>query len=149
MLGAIDFDTSKRVIHAALDRGVTFFETADFYGNGPEGKGASERYLGEILGGHRDQVFLATKFGLSLDGSHPFADNSAAYLERALDESLKRLRTDYIALYQVHQPDENTPIEQTLDAIDAVEPAGKVAHGGLDNASPPAIKRAENLNRKN
>src|SRR3546814_11259964 len=96
MLGAIDFDTSKRVIHAALDRGVTFFETADFYGNGPEGKGASERYLGEILGGHRDQVFIATKFGLSLDGSHPFADNSAAYLERALDESLKRLRTDYI-----------------------------------------------------
>src|SRR3546814_13620106 len=123
MLGAIDFDTSKRVIHAALDRGVTFFETADFYGNGPEGKGASERYLGEILGGHRDQVFIATKFGLSLDGSHPFADNSAASLERALDERLKRLRTDYSALYQVHQHDENTPLKPNLDVPAAVDHA--------------------------
>lgn len=148
MLGAIDFETSRKVVHTALDLGVTFFETADFYGNGPEGKGTSETYLGDILRGHREKVFVATKFGLSLDGSHDYADNSRAYLNRALDESLKRLRTDYIDLYQVHQPDENTPIEETLDALDEVVRAGKVRHVGLANHPAAAIQRARDHARR-
>ncbi len=147
MLGAIDFPTSRKVVHTALDHGVTFFETADFYGNGPEGKGTSEEYLGKLLKGHRGDVMIASKFGLSLDNTHEFADNSAAYLERALDASLKRLGTDYIDLYQVHQPDENTPIEETVRALDAAVRAGKVRHIGFANHAAPDIQRAMDFAR--
>jgi aryl-alcohol dehydrogenase-like predicted oxidoreductase len=99
-------------VEAALDAGVTLFDTADIYG----GKGGSESFLGEVLEGRRDEVVLATKFGGDMgDGTE--ARGSRAYIHRAVDGSLQRLRTDVIDLYQYHTPDNVTPFEEEVDAI--------------------------------
>jgi aryl-alcohol dehydrogenase-like predicted oxidoreductase len=125
--GRIGFDASRRVIHAALDRGVTFFDTADVYGE----RGGSEEILGRVLGPRRRDVVIATKFGMAMgDG---LTGASSRYVARALDASLKRLGTDYVDLYQIHFPDPATPIEETLSALDVLVRQGKARAIGCSN----------------
>jgi aryl-alcohol dehydrogenase-like predicted oxidoreductase len=123
-----DFETSKEVIFEALDQGINFFDTADIYGN----KGGSESYMGKILKGRRDEIVLATKFGMDM-GTNERALASRRYLRCAIEASLKRLQTDHIDLYQLHRPDPLTPIEETLEALDDLVRSGKVLYIGSSN----------------
>ncbi|GAA2566862.1 aldo/keto reductase [Winogradskya consettensis] len=129
----LDLDGTQEVVDAALDAGITLFDTADIYGT-PHG--ASEELLGQALKGRRDQVVLATKFGMDMGGMNG-ADRGArgarSYIVRAVEASLRRLETDYIDLYQMHQPDEATPIDETLAALDDLVRAGKVRYLGNSN----------------
>src|SRR5579863_10161731 len=118
--GALDVEVSRPVVDRAIDLGVTLFDTADVYGN----RGGSETQLGEILGSRRKNIVLATKFGMPMGEGKMGA--SRAYVAEAAEASLKRLKTDVIDLYQLHRPDANTPIEETLGALDALVKAGKV-----------------------
>ncbi|MGH8970002.1 MAG: aldo/keto reductase, partial [Actinomycetes bacterium] len=114
--GRIDADASRAVVGAALDAGITLFDTADVYGE----DGGSEKVLGQLLHGHRDEVVLATKFGYrpqDLYGPVAGAKGGRAYVRRAVEASLRRLRTDHIDLYQLHSPDPVTPIAETLAAL--------------------------------
>src|SRR5438105_1114708 len=104
--GRVDAEGTRAVVDAALEAGVTLFDTADIYG----GKGGSESFLGEALEGRRDRVLIATKFGGDM-GDGTLARGSRDYIRNAVDASLQRLRTDYIDLYQYHTPDEVTPFE--------------------------------------
>jgi aryl-alcohol dehydrogenase-like predicted oxidoreductase len=133
--GRIDAAASEAVVAAALDHGVTLFDTADIYGATP---GASEEALGAALGKHRDDVIVATKFGMDARGLHGpdwGARGSRRYIVRAAESSLRRLGTDYIDLYQMHQPDPATPIEETLAALDNLVRSGKVRYIGHSNFS--------------
>ena len=133
--GRLDTDGARAVVDAAIDAGVTLFDTSDTYGGG----GGSERALGEILGSRRDQVVLATKFGhQGADmgyGPAAGAKGGRAYIRRAVTESLRRLRTDYIDLYQLHTPDPVTPVAETLAALDELVAEGKVRYLGHSNFS--------------
>jgi aryl-alcohol dehydrogenase-like predicted oxidoreductase len=128
----LDMDGSREVVHAALDEGVTLFDTADSYGT-------SEERLGEILQGKRDDIVLATKFGSDVrgrglsNGEDWGARGSRRYICRSIESSLRRLRTDWIDLYQLHRPDEATPIEETLSALDDLVREGKVRYLGSSN----------------
>jgi aryl-alcohol dehydrogenase-like predicted oxidoreductase len=129
----IDADRTREVVHAALDAGVNLFDTADIYGN-PQG--GSEELLGAALGRHRADVIVATKFGMDMHGANGpdwGARGSRRYIYRAVEASLRRLKTDYIDLYQMHQPDPDTPIEETLSALDDLVRAGKVRYLGNSN----------------
>ncbi|TQK19147.1 aryl-alcohol dehydrogenase-like predicted oxidoreductase [Microbacterium sp. SLBN-154] len=133
---------TRAVLDAAIDAGVTFLDTADMYGGDP---GQSELLMGEALAGRRDQVVLATKFGHSgRDMGYGLAGAKAsrAYIRRAVDASLTRLRTDWIDLYQLHTPDPGTPIEETLDALDDLVREGKVRYLGHSNLSGWQIAEA-------
>lgn len=124
-----DFDQSKDVVHRALDAGITLFDTADVYG----GQGKSEEFLGKILKGRRQEVVLATKFGMKMgDGPHK-SGGSRKYIMSAVEDSLRRLDTDYIDLYQLHRPDQETPIDETLRALDDLVRSGKVRYIGNSN----------------
>jgi aryl-alcohol dehydrogenase-like predicted oxidoreductase len=128
----IDLEATRAVVDAALDVGVTFFDTADVYGE-------SETFLGETLQGRRDQVVLGTKFGNSLRGAlgdDHGARGSRWYIRRAVERSLRRLRTDYIDLYQMHRPDPRTPIAETLAALTELVREGKVRYVGHSNFAP-------------
>jgi aryl-alcohol dehydrogenase-like predicted oxidoreductase len=129
----LDVDGSRAVIDAALDSGITLFDTAESYG----GRGRSEEIIGEVLAGRRDQVVLATKFGHRQSdmgyGAAAGAKGSRAYIRRAVTESLRRLRTDYIDLYQLHTPDPVTPIAETIAALDELVREGKVRYPGHSN----------------
>ena len=121
------------LVHAALDAGVTFFDTADVYGSTP---GQSEELLGAALGARRDDVVVATKFGLDtrgLNGPDWDARGSRRYVRRAVEGSLRRLGTDYVDLYQLHAPDPLTPIEETLAALHDLVTEGKVRYLGSSN----------------
>ena len=134
------------VLDAALDAGVTFLDTADIYGAEP---GLSETLMGESLRGRRDRVVLATKFGHSaVDVGIPGAKGSRAYIRRAVEASLERLRTDWIDLYQLHTPDPGTPIEETLDALTDLVREGKVRYIGHSNFSGWQIAEAEAVARE-
>jgi aryl-alcohol dehydrogenase-like predicted oxidoreductase len=128
----LDMDGSREVVHAALDEGVTLFDTSDSYGT-------SEERLGEILQGKRDDIVLATKFGSDVrgrglsNGEDWGARGSRRYIRRSIESSLRRLRTDWIDLYQLHRPDEATPIEETLSALDDLVREGKVRYLGSSN----------------
>ena len=128
----IDLAASRGVVEAALDAGVTLFDTADMYGGG-----ASESILGELLARRRDDVVLATKFGLAVEGDPNGADwgarGSRRYIRRAVEASLRRLRTDWIDLYQYHRPDGITPLEETLAALGELVGEGKVRYIGSSN----------------
>jgi len=129
----IDAAASKAVVDAAIDCGITLFDTADVYGDPP---GASEEYLGAALQGRRDDVIVATKFGSPMAGSNGSdwdARGSRRYVTKAVESSLRRLGTDYIDLYQLHQPDPDTPIAETLSALDDLVRAGKVRYVGSSN----------------
>src|SRR5262245_40125962 len=123
------------VVDAALDAGINFFDTADCYGSGQ-----SEEFLGAALKGRRSKAIIATKFGIKMgegkEGARP------AYVREALDASLKRLQTDTIDLYQIHRPDPNTPIEDTLAALNDAVKAGKVRELGCSNFSAEQMRAA-------
>ena len=135
-------DGTTAVIDAALELGVTFFDTADMYGGAP---GVSETFMGNALAGRRDKVVLATKFGHSgFDmGILPGTPKGArAYIREAVEGSLTRLQTDHIDLYQQHTPDESTPIEDTIAALDELVGEGKILHYGHSNFSGEQIEAA-------
>lgn len=127
----LDLEATRAVVDAALDAGITLFDTADIYG-----VGASEQLLGTALKGRRDDIVLATKFGMDMGGSNGpdwGARGARRYIARAVEASLRRLETDYIDLYQMHRPDPATPIEETLRALDDLVRAGKVRYLGNSN----------------
>ena len=128
----LDVGATRAVVDAAMDAGITLIDTADSYGSG-----RSEEFLGEVLAGRRDQVVLATKFGhRSVDlgyGPAAGAKGGRGYIMRAVEQSLRRLRTDYIDLYQIHTPDPATPIEETLAALTELVARGMVRYLGHSN----------------
>jgi aryl-alcohol dehydrogenase-like predicted oxidoreductase len=127
--GRIDLEASRAVVHKALDLGITLFDTADTYGN----RGGSEDCLGQVLGERRKDIVLATKFGLPMDDAKILGGASRRYIMTAAEASLRRLRTDWIDLYQLHRPDALTPIEETLRALDDLIRQGKVRYVGNSN----------------
>jgi aryl-alcohol dehydrogenase-like predicted oxidoreductase len=145
--GRIDLDRSGAVVEAALDAGVTLFDTADIYGN----YGGSETILGEMLAGRRDQVVLATKFGMDMHGANGAdygARGSRRYIRRAIEASLRRLRTDHVDLYQYHQPDGITPVEETLQAMSELVTEGKVRYLGSSNFAAWQVAEADWTSRQ-
>lgn len=125
----IDGDQTKAVVDAAIEQGITLFDTADSYADG-----ASEELLGRALGNRRDDVIVATKFGMGdHDDEHFGAHGGRRYVRRAVEASLRRLGTDYIDLYQLHRPDPITPIDETLDAMSDLVTEGKVRYLGSSN----------------
>jgi aryl-alcohol dehydrogenase-like predicted oxidoreductase len=134
----IDAAASRLVIDKALDAGITFIDTADSYGNG----GGSEEILGNVLGPRRKDIVLATKFALVLDGSGRRTDASRRYIMQAVEASLRRLKTDWIDFYQLHRPDGQTPIEETLRTLDDLMKAGKVRAIGCSNLSAAQLEEA-------
>jgi aryl-alcohol dehydrogenase-like predicted oxidoreductase len=139
----VDLEGTRAVVDAALDAGVTLFDTADIYGN----KGGSEEFLGEVLEGRRDRVILATKFGGDM-GDGEKARGSRAYVHKAIEASLARLRTDYVDLYQYHTPDNVTPFEETFGALDELVRDGKVRYVGHSNLEPVQIEEVDALARE-
>ena len=135
--GRIDEAASRAVIDAALDAGVTFFDTADVYGGG----GGSEEIIGRALAGRRDRVVLATKFGHDL-GDGETARGARPCIRRAVEASLRRLQTDWIDLYQYHRPDGVTPVEETLGALDELVREGTVRAIGSSNFSAALVDEA-------
>lgn len=132
----IDEAATKLVVDAAIDAGANFFDTADIYGGTK-----SEQFLGRVLQGRRDKVILATKFGHKLDEEHKGAHPN--YVKQACEDSLQRLQTDVIDLYQLHTPDETVPIADTLGALDELVRAGKVREIGCSNFSVAQLQEAE------
>ena len=136
--GRIDEAATRAVVDAALDVGVTFFDTADIYGN----KGGSEELLGRALRGRRDDVVLATKFGKEMgDGAERRGTRS--YLRAALDASLRRLQTEVVDLYQHHEEDTETPLEETIGALDELVAEGKIRAYGTSNYRAATLERAK------
>jgi aryl-alcohol dehydrogenase-like predicted oxidoreductase len=139
----LDLAASRPVIDAAIEEGITLFDTSDSYG-------ASEEILGEVLEGRRDQVILATKFGSDLHGANgpDWQDRgSRRYIRIAVERSLRRLRTDWIDLYQIHWIDPLTPLEETLAALDELVHEGKVRYVGSSNHAAWQVTDAEWLAR--
>ena len=128
----LDPEATRRVVHAALDHGITLFDTADVYGR-PVRHGGSEEYLGAALGPRRKDIVLATKFGNPMDESGMKQGASRRYIMAAVEASLKRLGTDWIDLYQVHRFDPLTPLEETVRALDDLIRQGKVRYVGVSN----------------
>ena len=134
----MDLESSRAVIHKALDAGITLFDTADVYG----GRGGSETVLGTVLGDRRKDVVLASKFGMAMDEGEKVGA-ARRYIMAAVEASLKRLKTDWIDLYQQHRPDPRTPIEETLRALDDLVRAGKVRYIGHSNFTPAQTVEAQ------
>ena len=133
----IDEDRSRAVVDAALEAGITFLDTADVYGDT-----RSEEFLGRILRGRRDGVVIATKFGMAIDDDRP-GGAAPAYVRTACEASLRRLGTDAIDLYQLHKPDDRTPIAETLAALGALVREGKVREIGCSNFAPEQLREAD------
>lgn len=127
--GRIDLESTRAVIHRALDLGITLFDTADTYGE----RGGFETCMGQVLGDRRKHIVLATKFGMPMDDGGERQGGSRRWIMTALEDSLRRLRTDWIDLYQFHRPDPLTPIEETLRALDDLLRQGKVRYIGCSN----------------
>ncbi len=125
-------------VHRAIDGGVNFFDTADTYG-----LGQSERTLGKALDGRRENVIIATKFGVRAEKGKTFYDNSPEYIEKALNNSLKRLSTDYIDLYQIHYRDKTTPLDAVLEVLERFKEQGKIRCYGLSNIHGDEFKEVE------
>jgi aryl-alcohol dehydrogenase-like predicted oxidoreductase len=139
--GRLDLAGTREVVAKAIDLGINFFDTADIYGGRTYNNyGGSEVDLGAALGGRRKDVVLATKFGMVFEGAGSGAKR--AYVISACEASLKRLKTDYIDLYQIHTPDSSTPIEETLRALDDLVKQGKVRFIGCSNFSASQIDAA-------
>ncbi len=134
----IDLAASRAVINAALDAGITFFDTADMYGNGQ-----SEDFIGQVLGPRRKEIVLATKFGgVAMMRKSGERWGTRAYIVGCLEASLRRLRTEWIDLYQIHYHDPTTPIEETLAALDDLVRQGKVRAVGCSNFSGAQLAEA-------
>ena len=134
--GRIDEKRTHEVVDAALDAGINFFDTADMYANGK-----SEELLGQSLGGRRPDVIIATKFGQDMEGQGRGA--RPEYIRKAFQASLRRLKTDYVDLYQLHLPDPDVPIAETLGALDKLVKAGQVREIGCSNFSAEQLRQAE------
>ncbi len=132
----LDAAQTAAVVDAALDAGINFFDTADVYGSGQ-----SETFIGQALRQRRHAVVIATKFGNPMEGQGSGA--SRAYIQKAIEASLRRLGTEYIDLYQVHRPDPQTPIVETLGALNELVQAGKVREIGCSNFSVEQLSAAE------
>ncbi len=139
--GRIDQAATRTVVNAALDVGITLFDTADIYGGT-----RSEEFLGRALGSRRDEAVVATKFGGPIDEERK-GGASAAYIARAVEDSLRRLGTDRIDLYQLHFPDAATPFEETLEALDGLVRSGKVLEIGGSNLSAEQIEETARISR--
>ncbi len=135
----MDEQQTKSVVDAALDMGITLFDTADVYG----GRGKSEKFLGKALGKKRAQAVVATKFGNPMGDSVYETGASRRFIMNAVEASLKRLGTDYIDLYQIHKPDPDTPIEETLRAMDDLVHQGKVRYIGCSNFAAWQLAEAQ------
>jgi len=137
----LDAQATSAVVDAALDAGITFFDTADVYGTTK-----SEEYLGRALGRRRDEIVVATKFGSAVDEQRKGA--RPEYVRQAAEDSLRRLGTERIDLYQLHNPDPQVPIEDTLGALDELVQAGKVREIGCSNFSAEQLREAEEATRE-
>src|SRR5579871_1547952 len=135
--GRLDAAATAEVVYAALDAGINFFDTADVYGGTK-----SEEFIGLALGPRREEVVLATKFGIKLDDQHP-GGARPEYIRQAVEDSLSRLKTDRIDLYQLHRPDPETPIEDTLATLNALVQEGKVREIGCSNFSAAQLQAAK------
>jgi aryl-alcohol dehydrogenase-like predicted oxidoreductase len=140
--GRIDYEQSKAVVDEAIEQGITLFDTADIYS-----QGTSEEVIGRALEGRRDAVFVATKFGKPMDANPSESRGSRDYIRWAVEESLRRLRTDVIDVYQMHEPDSSTPVEETLGALDELVREGKVRFIGSSNYSPAQVEEADTIAR--
>ena len=127
--GRIDLEATRKVIHKALDVGITLFDTADVYGE----RGGSETCMGQVLGDARKRIVLATKFGMPMGDTGESEGASRRTVFAAVEASLRRLKTDWIDLYQLHRPDPRTPIEETQRALDDLARAGKIRYYGCSN----------------
>ncbi len=132
---ALDVNETRRIVHRAFDCGINFLDTSDSYGH-------SEEFLGQILGSHRSRIVLATKFGSQLDTEGKKKGASQRYIFAAIEASLSRLKTDWIDLYQLHRPDPDTPIEETVRALTTLVQQGKVRHIGCSNLSAEQLIEA-------
>lgn len=132
---ALDVNETRRILHRAFDCGINFLDTSDSYGH-------SEEFLGQSLGSHRSHIVLATKFGSQLDTEGKKKGASQRYVFSAVEASLSRLKTDWIDLYQLHRPDPDTPIEETLRALNALVEQGKVRYIGCSNLSTEQLVEA-------
>jgi aryl-alcohol dehydrogenase-like predicted oxidoreductase len=142
----LDVDGTRAVVDAAFDAGITLVDTADIYGN----QGGSESLLGEVLEGRRDQVVLATKFGMDMGGANGpdwGARGSRRYIRLAVEASLRRLRTDWIDLYQYHAPDGVTPLDETVAALDELVQEGKVRYTDSSNLAAWQVADADSYAR--
>jgi aryl-alcohol dehydrogenase-like predicted oxidoreductase len=138
----VDLEGTRAVVDAALEEGMTFFDTADIYG-----RGESEEFLGRVLEGRRERVVLATKFGMDMgDGKGP--RGSRDYIRQAVERSMRRLRTDVIDVYWYHQPDDETPIAETLETLDELVRAGTVRAIGASNFHATQIEEADAVARE-
>jgi aryl-alcohol dehydrogenase-like predicted oxidoreductase len=140
----LDERGAAMVVHAAMDRGINFFDTADVYGAGD-----SECFLGAAIKGRRDRVIVATKFRSPMGKGPNDQGGSRLYIRRAVEASLRRLDTDYIDLYQMHEPDPDTPIEETLHTLDDLVHEGKVRYIGSSNFAGWQIADAAWVSRVN
>ncbi|HET8527371.1 MAG TPA: aldo/keto reductase [Gaiellaceae bacterium] len=138
--GRIDYERSLAVVDEAIEQGVTLFDTADIYS-----QGASEEFIGRALEHRRDAVYVATKFGKPMDDNPSERRGSRDYVRSAVEASLRRLRRDRIDVYQMHEPDPNTPLEETLGALDELVREGKVRWIGSSNFSAEQIEQADTL----
>src|SRR3954452_14736085 len=145
--GRVDLSGTKSVVDAAIDEGINLLDTADIYSTG-----ASESLLGQALKGRRDRVLLATKWGHQKSdmgyGPAAGAKGGRSYIRRAVEESLTRLRTDHIDLYQLHTPDPITPIEETLAALTELVAEGKIRYVGSSNFAGWQIADADHIARR-
>jgi aryl-alcohol dehydrogenase-like predicted oxidoreductase len=132
----LDADATKDVVDAAIEAGINFFDTADIYGGTK-----SEEFLGKALGSRRSEVIIATKFGMPIDDDHFGAE--PAYVRQACEDSLSRLGTDHIDLYQLHAPDDRVPIGETLGALRELVVAGKVREIGCSNLNVTQLREAQ------
>ena len=140
--GRIDYEQSKAVVDEAIEQGITLFDTADIYS-----QGTSEEFIGRALEGRCDAVFVATKFGKPMDANPSESRGSREYIRWAVEESLRRLRTNVIDVYQMHEPDSSTPVEETLGALDELVREGKVRWIGSSNYSPAQVEEADTIAR--
>jgi aryl-alcohol dehydrogenase-like predicted oxidoreductase len=134
----LDKAGTRAVIAAALDHGITFLDTADIYG----GAGASEQLIGELLEGRRDSVVLATKFGMDMGEDGDVPRGSRTYARRAVEASLRRLRTDVIDLYYLHEPDGVTPLAESIGALAELADEGKIRTFGVSNLDAAQLREA-------
>jgi aryl-alcohol dehydrogenase-like predicted oxidoreductase len=139
----IDEDQSRDVVHAALDAGINLFDTSDSYGGT-----RSEQFLGRALAGRRDEVIIATKFASPVDDDPSHRGASARWIVEEVENSLRRLGTDRIDLYQQHYPDKDVPLEETLEALDGLVRAGKVLEIGNSNFDADQLRQADGISAK-
>jgi aryl-alcohol dehydrogenase-like predicted oxidoreductase len=139
----IEYQSSRAVVDVAIDAGITLFDTADIYG-----QGTSEEHIGRALVGRRERVLIATKFGKPMHEHPEERRGTRDYIRWAVEGSLRRLRTDVIDVYQMHEPDEGTPIEETLGALHELLEEGKVRYVGSSNYSAQQIERADRTARE-